>query len=80
MAELKNKKLYRVYQQKMSRWLSPHPDEWDVKPEVPEDLALRGICLFQTLISHNSGKPGRVIQFNDTPHLLILVYLVKIVR
>ena len=25
----------------MSRWLSPHPDGWDVKPEVPGDLASR---------------------------------------
>ena len=66
VAELKNKKLYRVYSAlptKMSRWLSPHPDGWDVKPEVPGDLASRGICLFQTLVSHNSGKPGRVVQF-----------------
>ena len=53
----------QLYPQKMSRWLSPHPDGWDVKPEVPGDLASRGICLFQTLVSHNSGKPGRVVQF-----------------
>ena len=51
----------QLYPQKMSRWLSPHPDGWDVKPEVPGDLASRGICLFQTLVSHNSGKPGRVV-------------------
>ncbi len=24
--------------EKMSRCLSPHPDGWDVKPEVPGDL------------------------------------------
>ena len=67
VAELKNKKnsteCTQLYPQKMSRWLSPHPDGWDVKPEVPGDLASRGICLFQTLVSHNSGKPGRVVQF-----------------
>ena len=67
-AELKNKnstECTQLYPQKMSRWyrLSPHPDGWDVKPEVPGDLASRGICLFQTLVSHNSGKPGRVVQF-----------------
>ena len=37
----------QLYPQKMSRWLSPHPDGWDVKPEVPGDLASRGVCLFQ---------------------------------
>ena len=29
----------------MSRWLSPHPNGWDVKPEVPGDLASRGMYM-----------------------------------
>ncbi len=42
----------------MSRCLSPHPDGWDVKPEVPGDLTLQAFSsLLQTLVSHKSGKP-----------------------
>ena len=64
----------------MSRWLSPHPDGWDVKPEVPGDLASRGICLFQTLVSHNSGKPGRVVQlvvYGESTYILSVPIIIK---
>ncbi len=49
--------LYNIIISKMSRCLSPHPDGWDVKPEVPGDLTRQAFSsLLQILVSHKSGK------------------------
>ena len=35
----------------MRRWLSPHPNGWDVKPEVPGNLASRGTAYSRPLLA-----------------------------
>ncbi len=55
-----SKEFTQLCPEKMSRCLSPHPDGWDVKPEVSGDLTRQALSsLLQTLVSHKNSIKTR---------------------